>query len=115
VVFAIVSSVNGSDADGQLVTLQEQGGSKPCSTPALAMGCADIQSSLEARDTLRDLAIWSFVAGGVLGAGTAIYAAVAPRSESTPETKLTPKPTSKVRAVPVVTARGGGLVIGGEW
>ena len=45
------------------------------------------------------------VIGGALGAGTALYALVTPK----------PKTTNAVRALPIASARGGGLIVAGEW
>jgi hypothetical protein len=54
--------------------------------------------------TFTNLAGWSFIGAGALGVATAVYAIVA---------KRTPPPS--FRAVPVVTAQGGGFAVGGVW
>jgi hypothetical protein len=105
VVFAIVSSVNASDAKALREGLIAKGDPALCLGQAPSQECTDADQHLAARDTFRDLAIWSFVAGGVVGVGTAVYAYVAPR----------PKSVNQVRVLPAPTARGGGVVIAGEW
>jgi hypothetical protein len=105
VVFAIVSSVKASDANEQRAALVQSDGSDACMTSPLAAGCDEFRSSLEADRTFGNLAIWSFVTGGVLGAGTAVYALMTPKAKS----------PSSVQAVPTVTAGGGGLLITGRW
>jgi hypothetical protein len=105
VVFAIVSSVNASDAKALREGLIAKSDPSLCLGQAPSQECTDADQHLADRDTFRDLAIWSFVAGGVVGVGTAVYAYVAPR----------PKSVNQVRALPVPMARGGGVVIAGEW
>jgi hypothetical protein len=103
--FAIGSNVNAGEADEKLAALLRQGGPKPCSIPELLGTCREIDNKNRASDTFADVSVWSFVAGGLLGAGTAIYALVPRRSE----------PTSTVRALPVVVGGGGGVVVVGGW
>ncbi|HZG45017.1 MAG TPA: PEGA domain-containing protein, partial [Allosphingosinicella sp.] len=100
VVFAIVSSGKASDADEQLAELLQKGGPKPCSVPALLADCMEIDGKRKARDTFADLSAWTFVAGGVLGAGTVIYALAVPGASPT---------RTAIRVLPGVVARGGGL------
>jgi hypothetical protein len=103
--FAIGSNVNAGEADEKLAALLRQGGPKPCSIPELLGTCREIDDRNRASDTFTDVSIWSFVAGGLLGVGTAIYVLVPRRSE----------PTSAVRALPVVVDGGGGVVVVGGW
>jgi hypothetical protein len=106
VVLAIVSNGHGTDADSQQAALLQEAGGRACEMPTtLAQRCEQQRSSLATRDTFRDLSIWSFVAGGAVGIGTAVYGLATTRA----------KPTSAVRVVPVATAHAGGLVIVGEW
>jgi hypothetical protein len=72
---------------------------------ALLGECMEIDGKNKSSDTFGDLSVWSFVTGGVLGAGTVIYALATPK----------PKATSTVRVLPVAVGGGGGLVILGEW
>lgn len=106
VVFAIVSAGRGSDADGNESALLRDGGPKACKPPsAFADRCATLDSDLAARDTFANMALWSFIVGGAVGAGTTAYAlATSPSAGS-----------AAVRAAPVVSATGGGLVVMGRW
>jgi hypothetical protein len=106
VVFAILSSVNAGDAaDRRTTLLQDNGGKNPCLTSPLPMGCREFESSLTAKDTFGNLSVFSFVLGGMLGAGTAIYAVGTPK----------PKPSGVVQVVPVSSAEGAGLMLHGRW
>jgi hypothetical protein len=70
-----------------------------------APGCEAIKEPLAAASTFGNLAVWSFVMGGVLGAGTALYWLTVPKSTI----------KSTVQAVPVANAYSGGVVIIGRW
>lgn len=66
--------------------------------------CGELVSAYASRDTLRSAGLWGFVGAGALGAGTLIYALAAPkRVDAAP------------RVLPVTAARGGGLMVVGEW
>lgn len=104
IVFAIASSVKAGEADEGLAALVANDGATPCFMTSPDAACAPIRSSLEAERAFKNLSVWSFVAGGVVGAGTAIYAF-----------STRAKRTSYVRAVPVVSAHAGGVVITGRW
>jgi hypothetical protein len=103
--FAIVSTGHGTDADDRLQALRQKGGSKPCSVPALAAECTDVVDALAARDRFGNLALWGFLVGGVLGAGTAVYALATPRQ----------KLPATVRAIPVADTHSGGILMVGNW
>lgn len=103
--FAIVASGKADNADERLAVLVGKGGARSCSAPAFAPDCIAIDSDRQARDTFRDLAIWSFIGGGVLSTATVIYAVAAPRS----------KPPGAARVLPQAFAGGGGLLLVGEW
>jgi hypothetical protein len=104
IVFAVVSSVNAADAEERSMTLAQKGGA-PCLMSSPGPECEAFKSSLTAERTFGNLSLWSFVVGGALGAGTAIYALAAPKS----------KPKSAVQAAPVVWTSGGGLMVVGRW
>lgn len=105
VVFAIVSSVKAADANDRLATLVGVGGPKPCSALTLLPECRDIDRANKSADTFSNLSAWGFIAGGVIGAGTAIYALTSPKWAQ----------MGHVRPLPVATAKGGGLLLVGEW
>lgn len=97
VIFAILSSGKASDAEELPLGSQER---------------ADLRDS---QTTLGNVSFWSFVGGGLALAGTGVYWLVT-ASEPPP----TPGPARsgagpRVRAVPVVTAEGGGVMVGGSF
>ena len=101
IVFAVVSSAHAADAREHREMLVAQGGPRPCLKSELAEGCAEIHSALEARDRFGNAAAWSFITGGVLGAGTVIYGLAASKS--------------RVKATPSVGLGSAGLVVSGVW
>jgi hypothetical protein len=98
--FAIVSTVYANNADTKLDDLQP-GYARPCMTEP----CKAIHSDRKTSDTFANLSVWTFVASGALGAGTAIYAFAAPTAE----------PKRAIHVVPVTFVGGGGLIVGGTW
>jgi hypothetical protein len=104
VAFAIVSSVHAADAEEQREAIVEKG-SPTCLSPAKGAACEAIEDSIGARDRFGNLSVFSFVAGGLLGAGTVVYALTAPR----------PLGKAPVRAAPVVTPDGARLVVVGRF
>jgi hypothetical protein len=106
VVFAIVSSVKGSDAEEQRRVIDQKIGEPPCLKASRDPECTEIESTLTAQRTFANLSVWSFVVGGMLGAGTAIYGVTtAPRTTS----------RRAVQVVPMVSAQAGAVVIKGHW
>lgn len=105
VAFAVISNGKSSDVQAQLGTLRSTNGARACTGPSIAAACTTVQDTIGAKDTFANLALWSFVGAGALGIGTAVYGLVAPQGTK----------NSEVRAVPIVTANGGGIVIGGAW
>jgi F0F1-type ATP synthase membrane subunit c/vacuolar-type H+-ATPase subunit K len=103
--FAVASNAEAADAEEQRTAFIKRGEPYPCLTDAPPKECAEHSDTISAQGTLANASVVSFVMGGVLGATTAIYALVVPSS----------KQTNHVRAVPVATRRGGGLVIAGSW
>jgi hypothetical protein len=104
-VFAIVSSAKAGDANDLRATLVERDGAKACSASSLLPNCRDLYDAMKTKDTFGNLATWGFVAGGLLGAGTAVYALASPKWAQ----------TSRLRPLPVATAKGAGLLLVGEW
>jgi hypothetical protein len=92
VVFAILSNGKAGDAEA-------------------ATRGSDERNSLRDDQTLfGNISFWSFVGGGAVLAGTAIYALTAGGVSGEAAA-----PPSGLRAAPIVTAKGGGLMIGGTW
>lgn len=105
VAFVVISNGKSSDVQDQLRTLRSTNGARACTGTSVPAACTTVQDMIGSKDTFANLALWSFVGAGALGIGTAVYALSAPQG-----TKKT-----EVRAVPIVTANGGGIVIGGAW
>ena len=105
VIFVVISNGKSSDVDEQLGTLRSTNGVRACTGTSVPTGCTTVQDTIAAKDTFANLALWSFVGAGALGIGTAVYALAAPKAAKKTE----------LRASPVVTATGGGIVIGGAW
>ena len=103
-VFAAVSNGKANSADATKAALVESHGAAAC-TGAQPSGCATLIDINRTKDAFGNAALWSFVAAGVIGAGTGVYALAAPRGE----------PRGGWRVAPVVTAQGGGVVVGGAW
>lgn len=95
VIFAILSSGKAGDAE------------------ELPLGSPERVDLRDSQTTLANVSFWSFVGGGLALAGTGVYWLVT-ASEPAP----TPGPVRsglRVRAAPVVTAEGGGVMIGGSF
>lgn len=105
VAFAVVSTGKAGAAEEQRQALIAGTGKAACTGNNVPAECATLQDTIGAKDTFANLSFWSFVSAGALGAGTLIYALVAPNSAS----------STTLRAAPVITARGGGLTVGGAW
>jgi hypothetical protein len=104
-VFVGISSSKSSDASAELGALRGAHGNRACTGASAPPECASLQDTLGAKDTFANLALWSFVGAGALGLGTAAYAL----------TSHGPATKTGLGAAPVVTANGGGVVIGGAW
>jgi hypothetical protein len=102
--FTILSNAKASDAQSTFDALSKSGGGSACAGATQPKECATLLDLRKSRDTLGNLAVWSFIGAGALGAGTVIYMLVAPKPA---------KPQAGVRAVPIVSAGGGGAVLEG--
>jgi hypothetical protein len=102
VAFAIVSSMEGTEAD----KLAEPLAKDACRVPGQnAAVCGQIDEHLRKQTTLGNAALWTFIAGGVVGGGTLVYALVAPRQSR----------KTAVRILPVAGTDGGGVLVHGQW
>jgi hypothetical protein len=115
VAFTVVSNGASSDADGQ-----KSGDTSSCrapATPAEADRCSGLKSSLEDTDTFANLAVGSFVIGGVLAVGTVAYVLFAPQGMLTTSTGGGPTGAGPVTitASPVMGPDGGGFFLKGTW
>jgi hypothetical protein len=117
---AIVSSGYGSSAEERReVLLRRPGGGTACLDPANVSECATLNDLWSSRDTWGNVGVWSFVIGGVAGAGTAVYALVLPRvmtsGPSDQSDSAEPAPRPRAVVVPVVMPSGGGVAVTGAF
>jgi hypothetical protein len=104
-IFSIVSSVNASEIRELGDALAQKGNPNACSIPMPASECMEIKDRIAARDTFGNLAVSSFIVGGVLAASTAAYVLITRR----------PEPNGPVKVTPVAASNSGGLVVSGTW
>jgi hypothetical protein len=105
IVFAALSKAKANDADAMHVDIQNQGGAAACTSGAFTVKCNTLHGIRLSQDAFADVSLWTFVAAGAVGAGTAIYGVTAPKTSRTGMVTLTP----------LVSAAGGGLRIAGAW
>lgn len=105
VVFAALSKAKSNAANARHVEIQGQGGTDACTSGSYVADCSALRAIRRDQDTFADVSLWSFVGAGAAGAGTLVYALVAPK----PSRKDGP------RIAPLVNASGGGLTVGGTW
>jgi hypothetical protein len=101
VVFTVLSNGKVDDAEAK-------GGWDPCYGPTTPVPnrCLELHQLRLDAARFANLAFWSFVGAGAVGAGTLAYALVS-------ENRRQPSP--QVRIVPVTMAYGGGIVLSGQW
>ncbi|MCK6592836.1 MAG: PEGA domain-containing protein [Polyangiaceae bacterium] len=104
IVFAAVSNGHATDAEEHAKKLSQTPGA-PCLSASPGPECEETKSSLTKGRTFGNLSVWSFVVGGALGAGTAIYALAFPTS----------KQQGRVHVVPVAGSSTGAIVVTGRW
>jgi hypothetical protein len=102
-IFAAASAGEAARA-GSAYPQARKTGCPPRDTANLTGLCGDLRSALASRAAFADVSAWSFIGAGAVGTGTLLYALSAPRAAST-----------AVRVLPVVTARGGGVMAGATW
>ncbi|WP_437648884.1 hypothetical protein [Sorangium sp. So ce362] len=108
VAFTLVANGKASDARRQWAVIDAMdGGAVNCSRPAPGsqrQQCEELSSLVDDKYLFSNIAMWSFIGGGVAVLGTLGYSWVA-----------TPPSTAEkhVRVVPLVTPGGGGLAAGG--
>ncbi|WP_438018931.1 hypothetical protein WMF18_07545 [Sorangium sp. So ce315] len=111
VAFTLIANGKASDAERQWYVVDDIGkGSVSCSNPAPGnpkTQCDRLISLVEDKDLFSNLAMWSFVGGGVAALGTLGYYLYATSSPSSaPERR-------QVGIFPLVTSSGGGIAAGG--
>lgn len=122
-IFALVSSGQGSSADERMNALIAKAGPNACAGGGgiNATDCQTLTDLRSSRDTFGNLAAWSFILGGLAGAGTAVYTFVLPSvlkdeapkpTDSGPPGPAAPAPAKiQARLLPVVTPSGGALFV----
>jgi hypothetical protein len=102
-VLAVVASGKRSDAATQLATLNQPPPSAACQM--LPSTCGAIHSDLQARDTLANASMGTFIGGGVVGLTTLGYALLAPKA----------RPAVSAKLLPALGVGQGGVVVKGTW
>ena len=97
---AIMASVKGSDASSKSANL----GASACTTAPDVGPCKDVHDALVSHDTFAKAALGTFLAAGVIGAGTLVYTFAVPR---------TPAAAKAVQVIPVVGPSAGALTVKG--
>jgi hypothetical protein len=103
--FAVVSNGKGSTADERLETLRQQAGNRSPCRAVQTMACEEVRGLIVDRDLFGNLAAWSFLISGAVGAGTAIYLLTAAE----------PGATRSITVAPAVTYDAAGLMLTGAW
>jgi hypothetical protein len=104
VMFALMSNGKAGAAESQRAALVQSDGPAACTGVTAPAGCTALTDAIGAKDNFANIAVWSFISAGVIGAGTLIYAFVAPKA-----------PQKSGMLVPVVTTQGGALLVRGTW
>ncbi|WP_437973329.1 hypothetical protein WMF11_31015 [Sorangium sp. So ce295] len=102
--FAVAAAVRGGEAEAQAAQIRERNGAAACLSEAYTEPCGVLLEMIDARDTLKAAAWGSFIGTGVVGAvalSSLLWA---------------PEPGKRaVRAAPLATAQGGGIIFSGSW
>lgn len=108
VVFTLVANAKASSVRDQRAKIHAMdGGAVNCADSAdsgRVPQCGTLSALVDDRDLFSNLALWSFVGGGAVAAGTLGYWLASPSTASEKR---------HVRFVPLVTRGGGGVVAGG--
>lgn len=110
VVFALLSNGKASDGDAIHDQLAATGGEGACTQAGNQARCDELLGVREDQALLANVSAWSFIGGGLALVGTGVYWLV---TASEPAPIATP--SRGLRAVPVVTAQGAGLMLGGSF
>jgi hypothetical protein len=105
VVLAVLASGKSADADEKAAALERDGGAEACAGGQRAAACGELRGMREDASTFTNVAAWTLIGAGVVGAGTLVYWLAAPRAET----------RGAVQVAPAVGVRGGGLLVRGTW
>jgi hypothetical protein len=109
VVFAMISNGKAGDSNALHDKLAAGPGREGACTLAANQGsCGELLSLREDQALFANISVWSFIVGGAALAGTAAYWVLSTYEPA-------PTPTRGFHAVPVVTAKGAGLMVGGSF
>lgn len=101
----LTAAANGKSTDAK--TLRSQVGSgSACFAQPMSPMCTTLQNAADSKNTLSNLAMASFIAGGtfaIAAAGLGIWH------------EVSPKTTATVRVAPIVSASQGGILVVGSW
>jgi hypothetical protein len=99
-----------SASAGSTASSDNAKGPTPAGCPVGGAGatgvCANVVSALDNKATFGNVGVWSLVGAGVVGVGTLIYGLTGSGSRGG---------RSGLVVAPVVTAQGGGLLVGGSF
>ncbi|MFS8067782.1 MAG: PEGA domain-containing protein [Byssovorax sp.] len=101
----LTAAANGKSADAKTLRAQVGSGSG-CFAQSISQPCVMLQSAADSKNTLSNLALVSFIAGGAFAltsAGLGVWSASSPKTGAT------------VRVAPVVGASQGGVLVVGSW
>lgn len=108
-VFTLLANGKSSDAEALRGGLAAgPGGRDACDRAENQTRCGELDGLVSDQGLFANVAFWSFVGGGVALAGTGVYWLV---TSSEPA----PAPRKGFRATPLVTAKGGGLLLQGDF
>lgn len=105
IAFLVVSGNKANSADAALNEVDQSGA--PCTSPPQPGACSNVLSSRQASDTFHNAGVPLLAVGGVLAAGTIVYALV-PRKPHTER-------AGQVRVLPLLGRQGGGLWLAGSF
>jgi hypothetical protein len=104
--FSVASINKGEDAVARIEALRKGTGPGACYIPGRDVaGCDEVVQLRQSQTTFGNAAIWSFVTGGAIGAGTLVYALVKPKLPA----------RSGLLAVPMAGTTGAGVIVRGWW
>jgi hypothetical protein len=99
--FAVLSAIQASSATSQRNRLLMMGGCPPAGTPNMSSACLGLRSALLNRADFGDVALVALATGNVFSiAGLVMYLK-----------PTRPARQTSVRVIPIVTGRGGGLLV----
>lgn len=105
IIFTVVANGKAGAADQQRQDLVHAHGGPACTGATVPPECGVLSTTTDARATMSNVAVWSFIGAGTLGAATAIYALTARKREPPRDTQI----------MPIVTGTTAGIAIGGVW